>query len=208
VDDIFGPIFDGSVLTRAALVTLRAWYPTYIREIEFQRGYPLGEIPPPRTFAERWRFDSFPDDQIPICVAVCPGMVEPPTRSGDGIFSGWWGLGVGIIAAANTSENSERLAKVYGAAGRLILSQKSYLDNSWEFNGCIVTDESYDDVPDIEQSRTMRSAFIIARVQVLNMWTEYGGPAYPTPPDPILQPGSQWPEVEQVFVDVERMEEQ
>lgn len=201
-DDIFGPIFDGSLLTRAALTTLKDWFPTYLREIEFQRGLELGKIPPPRTYVERWRFDSYPDDQIPIVVAVCPGMVSPPSVDGDGTMSGWWALGVGIIAAANTEDNSERLAKIYGAGARMILSQKSYLTDDWEFNGIDILDEDYRDVPDIEQARTMRSAQVVSRVQVLSIGNKYGGPAHPYEPDPIEQPGSQWPEVEEVFVDI------
>jgi len=207
-ESIFGPIFDGSVLTRAALATLRAWYPTYIREVEIQRGYQTKKIPSPRTYVERWRFDSYPDEQLPIVVAVCPGMAAPPTAAGDGIMGGWWILGVGVIAAANTEENSERLAKIYGACAREILEQKSYLDDSWEFSGVNVVDETYNDIPDIEQSRTMRAAYVIARVRVENITSKYGGPAYPDPPDPETQPGTDWPDVQTVFVDVQQIEEE
>jgi hypothetical protein len=206
-DSIFGPIFDGSVLTRAVLATLKSWFPTYLHEIELQRGYPVRKIPPPRTYVERWRFDSFPDEQIPIVVAVCPGMAQPPTASGDGVIGGWWALGVGVIAAANTEENSERLAKIYGAAARAILEQKSYLDDSWEFSGINVLNESYEDIPDTEQSRTMRAAQVICRVRVENIVTKGAGPASPDAPDPDTQPGSVWPDVQKVFVDIERMEE-
>ena len=206
-DTIFGPIFDGSLLTRAVMATLKTWYPTYIKEIEIQRGWPTGQIPAPKTYTERWAFDSYPDDKMPAVVVVCPGMAQPPRADGDGTVNGWWALGVGIIAAASTEDNSERLAKVYGAGARLILSQKGWLDESWEFNGCEVMDESYIDVPDMEQSRTMRSAQVIAHVQVLNMWNEWAGPAATSAPDPVGQPGSQWPEVQTVFTDIKRIEE-
>jgi hypothetical protein len=203
-DDVFGPIFDGSVLTRAVLATLKMWFPTYIREIEFQRGYTVGDIQAPKTYAERWRFDSYPDDKMPAVIVVSPGMASPPVKDGDGTVNGWWALGIGIIAAASTEENSERLAKVYGAAARLIMSQKGWLDETWEFNGTQIIDETYIDVPDMEQSRTMRSAQIIAEVQVLNMWNLLDGPSAPTDP-----PGSQWLEVEEVFIDdIKRIEEE
>ena len=202
-DTIFGPIFDGSVLTRAVLATLKAWFPTYIKEIELQRGYTPGEIPAPKTYVERWAFDSYPDDKIPAVIVVSPGMFEPPRRDGDGTVSGWWSVGVGIIAAANTEDNSERLAKVYGAGARMIMEQKGYLDESWEFNGCIVLDETYTDIPDIEQARTMRSVHVVSRVQVINMWDAFGGPAQPAAPDPVNQPGSQWPDVQTTFIDIE-----
>jgi hypothetical protein len=203
-ESIFGPIFDGSVLTRAAIATLKTWFPTYIKEIEIQRGYRTGEIPKPKTYAERWAFDSYPDDKMPAVIVVSPGMSDPPRRDGDGTASGWWILGVGIIAAASTEDNSERLAKIYGAGARTILEQKGWLDESWEFNGCIVMDESYTEVPDIEQARTMRSVLITSRVQVLNMWNRQGGPLATLPPSDSM-PGSVWPEVEEVFVKVKKI---
>jgi hypothetical protein len=206
-DTIFHPIFDGSLLTRAVIKTLHDWFPTYIQEIEHQRGLTRGKIPPPRTYAERWRFDSYPDDQMPAVIVICPGMARPPLADGDGVYHGWWSVGIGIIAAANTEDNSERLAKIYGAAARGILTQKSYLDNSWEFSGCEVEDETYRDVPDMEQARTMRAAQIVCRVFVENMYNKYGGPQYPIPPDPDTQPGSEWPEVESAFTEVKRLEE-
>lgn len=187
--------------------TLRLWYPTYIQEIEHQRGWHRGDIPSPRTYTERWQFTSYPDDQIPLVVVVSPGMAEAPVRDGEGVYSGWWIIGVGIVAAAATEDNSERLAKVYGAAARGILTQKAYLDDSWEFSGCEVMDESYDEVPDMEQARTMRSVQIVCRMYVENMYNRYGGPQHPIPPDPDSQPGSQWPEVEEAFTEVIKVEE-
>ena len=201
-DDVFGPIFDGSLLTRAIIATLKLWMETYIREIEYQRGWTIGEIPLPKTYVERWAFDSYPDDKMPAVVVVSPGMTEHPRRDGDGMMNGWWAFGVGVIAAASTEDNSERLAKTYGAAARLILSQKGSLDESWYFNGTDILDETYTDLPDIEQARTMRSAHVIGRVQVLDMWNTNKGPLYPMEP-----PGTQGPEVEAVFTDIEQIEE-
>jgi hypothetical protein len=202
INSIFGPIFDGSVLTRSVLATLKAWFPVYIKEIEIQRGWTPGLIPPPRTYVERWRFDTYPDEQLPIVVVVSPGMADAPTATGDGIMSAWWMCGVGVIAAANTEDNSERLAKVYGAAARAIIEQKSYLDDTWEYSGTQVVTETYEDVPDIEQSRTMRSVHVICRIMVDNIMTKGAGPYNLDPPDPDTQPGDDWYEVLAVFVDI------
>jgi len=210
-DDVFLSIFDGSVLTRAVLNTLKLWYPRYLREIEYQRpDLVSGKIPVPKTYVERWTFDSYPDDKIPAVIVVSPGMADQPRRDGDGTVSGWWAIGVGVIAAASTEDNSERLAKIYGAAARSILSQKGWLDESWEFNGCEILSEMYDEVPDIEQARTMRSAHVIGRVQVMNMWNTGSGPRDPgDPSDPLAMPGSQWPEANEVFIDaINRIEEE
>jgi hypothetical protein len=178
-----------------------------INEIELQRGYEPCMIPPPRTYTERWRFDSYPDDQIPLVVAVCPGMAAIPEHTGDGVYGGWWALGIGIVAAANTEDNSERLAKIYGAAARTILAQRPYLDDSWEFNGVELFDESYDEVPDMEQARTMRAVQIVTRVRVENVVSMYGGPAADATPEDCRPDFSVWPTADTVDVTIEQKED-
>jgi hypothetical protein len=204
-DTIFAPIFDGTVLTDAVKATLKKWMPTYLGEIEFQRHLAKGSIPTPKWYTERNEFTTFAEDQIPLVVVISPGVIEPPTHNGEGMYTGWWGLGVGVVAAANTETNSDRLAKIYGAAVRSILLQKPGLDASWDFNGIVYVDESYDDVPDPEQERTMRAARLVFRIAINNVVTKWAGPDEPDPED---LPGSQWPTVETAEATVTREEEE
>jgi hypothetical protein len=129
-------------------------------------------------------------------------MSQQPDSYGDDVMSGWWALGIGVIAAANTEDNSERLAKVYGAAARTIIEQKSYLDDAWEYSGTQIVSETYTDIPDIEQSRTMRAAQVICQVRVENITMKGAGPYNLDPPDPDAQPGESWTDVLAVFVDI------
>jgi hypothetical protein len=205
--DIFRPIFDASVLEDAVIATLRAWMPTYIQEIEFQRGWERGRIQAPRTYGSRNEFSTFPDEAMPIVVVVSPGLADAARPDGEGRYIGWWSLGVGIVARANDEENTNRIAKVYAACARAILLQKQGLDGSWAFGGVEWIDENFSDIPTAERERTIRSAQVIFRVWVDELVTRNAGPAHPAEPDPASQPGSDWPDVETADVTVNVVEE-
>jgi hypothetical protein len=206
-NDIFRPIFDASVLEEAVIETLRAWYPTYIQEMEHQRGWTRGRIQSPRTYGTRNEFNTFQDEAMPVVIVVSPGLADPARADGDGRYVGWWSLGVGIVARANDEENTNRIAKVYAAAARAILLHKQGLDGSWAFGGVEWVDENFADIPTVEREKTIKSAQVIFRVWVDELVTKNAGPAYPVAPDPDTQPGTDWPEVETADVAVNIVEE-
>jgi ribosomal protein S2 len=80
--------------------------------------------------------------------------------------------------------------------------QKQALDGSWNYAGVELMDETFVDIPTPERERSMRSVQVIFRVLVDNIVTRYGGPPYPTDPDPMTQPGTQWPDAETADVTV------
>lgn len=207
VSSIFEPIFDASILEYAVIATLRKWMPTYLREIELQRNLEPGRIAAPRTYGTRNEFTTFPDEAMPIVVVVSPGLTSEPRADGEGRYSGWWALGVGVVARADDEQHTNQLAKIYGAAVRTILIQKPTLDESWEFNGIQWVDEDFTDVPVSDIERTIRASRNVFQVGVANMATKFVGPAVPTEPDPDTQPGSEWPEVETADVTVNVVEE-
>jgi hypothetical protein len=205
-ESIFGPIFDGSILTDATIATLRKWMPTILRELQLTRGMDKA-IPLPRTYTSRNEFSNFADDQLPLVVVISPGLASEPRADGEGRYSGWWGLGVGVIASAAGEQNSDRMAKLYGAAVRKVLLNRQTLDDSWEFSGIEYVDEVYDDLPDPDQERSLRAARLVFRVEVQSISTRFAGPAFPTEPDPGTQPGSNWPTVDEADVTVNVVEE-
>jgi hypothetical protein len=209
IQSIFEPIFDGHILAESVIATLKLWMPTYLQEIELQRGTERGAIPVPRVYTTRNEFTTFPEDIIPLVIVISPGL-EPGSlkHNGEGKYRAWWGIGVGVLAAANTEANSDRIAKIYGAAVRAILLQNQELDEQWEYSGVEPIDESYTDVPDPEQEKTMRSARLVFRVGVEQVVSKWAGPPHPVPPDPVTQPGSEWPPVEETDVEVLRKEEE
>lgn len=188
--DIFGPIFVDTTLETAAMNQFDLWMPTYIQEIEIQLGRTRGQIPPPKQYATRNEFTSFPADLMPMCIVVSPGLDGEPTAEGDGTYSAWFQLGVGFAAAARDAEASGFLARVYGAAGRKILLDRQSIGGvahavQW-------VDHSNDDLV-TEDERTIRASYDIFRVHIWNVVTRGAGPAAPAVPNAATQPGSQWP---------------
>lgn len=194
MSDIFGPILVGSTVEQAVMETLRTWMPTYIEEIELQLGRARGLIPPPKMYTTRNRFESFPDDRMPMCVVVSPGFTDQPTADGEGNYFGWLGMGVGCIAAARDAEAAGFLSKLYAAAARAILLHNPGLKDALGNPRAIGTewvDESYDDTIVSEEDKTVKAAYVLFRVKVDNVVSRWTGPI--TPPDPAILPGSQWP---------------
>jgi hypothetical protein len=116
IQSIFEPIFDGHILAESVIATLKLWMPTYLQEIELQRGTERGAIPVPRVYTTRNEFTTFPEDIIPLV--------------------------------------------------------------------------------------------IVFRVGVEQVVSKWAGPPHPVPPDPVTQPGSEWPPVEETDVEVLRKEEE
>lgn len=195
--DKFGPIFTGHTLEQATLDTLKMWLPTYLQEIELQLELPRGKLQKPRTYANRRRFDKFPEDQLPTVIAVCPGLAGKPLAEGDGMVRAVFREGVWVIASARTSEQTNMITKMYAAAIRMVLLQKGSLGGicnavEWE-------DESYDDNLSSEEERTIGYAGLTFLFSVAEVALRWGGPEVP---DPDTEPGTSWGEVETVIIDV------
>jgi hypothetical protein len=185
---VFERIFSAHTLELAAINTLAAWFPTYLREVELQNDLVENQIKSPRTYTTRNEFTTFPEDQMPICVVVSPGLAEPPTAEGNGKMGGWYSLGVGVLASASTEEATNFLSKLYASAIRAIMLQKS--DLGGVCSGIEWLDESFDDIPDDSQTRTIRAAQWIGIAYIDDVVTRGAGPI--GPPNPEDQPGSVW----------------
>lgn len=207
MSDIFGPIFSSATLERAAIETIKAWMPTYVQELELQLPeYQRGTVPLPRSYASRTTFEEFPGEQLPLVVVVSPGVVGDPSPEGDGRYTAWWELGIVVVAEGRSEDDSNSLVKLYGAAIRAIMLQKSSLGNI--ASGVEWTDESYDNVVEAEEQRTLRGVSLTFIVQIDDVVTRSRGPAEPIPPEdaPTTLPGSQWPTAELVEVEVNKEE--
>jgi hypothetical protein len=199
VPDLFGPIFVPSFLEQAVIDTLKLWLPTYLAEVELQLEREQGLIEPPRSYTTRRRFEKFPEDQIPTCVVVSPGLANEPHKEGDGSHRAEWALGVGVIVSAPDQESTNLVAKIYGAAIRACLLQKSSLGGV--ASGITWYDESYDDLPSDDTARTLGAAALYFRVEVEDIVNSRVGPNVPTPP------GTQWGVAETVTVTIEKEDE-
>lgn len=180
------------------MATLKKWFATYLHELERQYDRTVGEIPTPRTYTRRNEFESFPDDQLPFCIVVSTGTVERPVRDGDGMYHGWWGLGVGVVAATSSEDTTNELVKIYAAAVRSILLQQEDLGDS-RISGIELEDERYDDnLALTDQRRSVGAARVVFRVFVDDVVSWSHGPSTPDPDD--WPPGTEWGTVEEVII--------
>lgn len=196
---IFGAIKDGTHVESAMLEHLELWQLTYLAEVERQNGLEPRFLPAIRSFVVVKEFDRWPEDQLPACLVLSPGLAEPPIAEGDGTMRSKWILGIGLVCSAPTREDTNRLAKWYTSAMRAAILQHPSLGGFAE--GVEWRSETFSDIPSAGQ-RTMSSGQAVFFVEVRDTVNRLGGPTSP-PEDPYNQPDD-WPEVDSVQVTVEK----
>jgi hypothetical protein len=206
VSDIFGPIIDAGLLETWVRDTLEDWFPTYLQEIEVQRGMTRGKLPSPRAYIVSETADREAADQLPAIVVISPGLAgHKPVGEGDGSVRAIWTIGVGAFVSADTRENTKKLVRIYCAATRAILLQHRGLGGvAPDYNAANVEwlDESFDDDFQFVDRQTISLGITSFEVEVAAVVNRQVGPV--TPPDPDVLPGSQWPTADEVFVDIEK----
>lgn len=166
------------------------WMTPYIAEVERQLGLDPETIPLIRSYVTANEFRKWPEEQTPGILVVSPGLTDPPLREGDGSYRGRFSLGVAAIAKGRTKEETQRNAKVYGAAVAGALIQHPSLEGF--ARGLEWRDQSYTDI-DSDEGRTLASSQNIFQVEVSNLVLAFGGPVV-SPEDPYEDPGD-WPTV-------------
>jgi hypothetical protein len=211
--DIFQQIKIAEDLEEAARLTLRDWFPVYLREIEVQspaepdpRHIPSDSLPMPNSFLTAEKLDKEAADQLPAVVVVSPGLSgKNPKQEGDGSFRCFFNIGVGVFVESNDRPHTKRLVRLYTAIARSIMLQKQSLGGY--ANGTTWLDESYDDNFSFTDRQTIGVGQVVLEVEVAGVVNRYGGPAVyggpPPAPDPVTQPGATWPEVETTSATVE-----
>lgn len=199
--DQFGEIFVSAKLEQTIIDTLKRWFPTYLQEIELQLGRTRGQIPAPKSWAVRNRFDKMPENQMPGIVVFIPGLDDVPTMEGDGTIMATWRVGIAGIVYTSEPNTTNLVAKIYGAVIRGIMEQKG--GEAKVFSGIKLVDETYAEVPQLEDDGMMGVVALYFRVSVDQVVNKYLGPASPIP-DPDTQPGAQYPLVEKVIIEMEK----
>jgi len=200
----FGRILVPSQIEEAVTATLQKWFPTYLAEIARQMNVNRNIFPQPQNYTSRNSFDAESGEKLPKVVVVAPGLQDPPTRVGGGLYTARWRLGVGVAAAGKDEQSSNLRVKAYGAAARTILPQQQ-ADVDAALGGGIVQimwiNETYDDLPQIaNQHQLFKAASLWFFVDVENVMSHWKGPEAPlvdAPPD--------YTEVQDVIIDVQQM---
>lgn len=211
MSDIFGQIKIADDLDQAVISTLSAWFPTYIRELEIQANIPNGSIQQPKSFLTADKVDRSSADQLPSIVVVSPGLSgKKPMQEGDGTFRVFFSVGVGIFVSANNRANTMRLVRIFTAIVRTIMLQKQDLNGYAA--GTTWLDESYDDDFNFTDKQTISQGQVVFEITVDSVVSRFGGPAVygqtDPAPDPVTQPGSDWPLATSVTATVEVEDEE
>lgn len=178
--DVFGNIFVASKLEDAVKSILQAWFPTYLKEIEYQLSMPVGVLPAPRDYTARTDIDGLPGEIMPRCTVISPGIMGRPIKDGNGVYRATWGLGVGV-AVAHADENLARLhSHIYGAAARAILVQpRNGLGLGGAVNSIEWLDENYDKLPIADLVQQYWAAAEYFAIEIHDLVTKHRGPTAP-----------------------------
>lgn len=187
-ETIFGRIVTGYDVEQWVLALLVRWSSTYIAELERQHGYQAGALSRVRGWAYGPTFDKWPEDQLPGVLVVCPGVVPPPDRDGDGVYRARWNVQIGCCCSANTQQKSHELAQMYVAAHKAIVAHRPSLEGHAESARWL--DESYDPL-DYDETRSLYAGYATFSIEVDDVLTTLAGPI--TPDDPLPDPLEPWP---------------
>jgi len=127
-----GTLKTSSTIETAVIDRLRAWMPSYIADVERQNDLEPGSaasiksiraVSDPNDSARR------PEDQLPAVLVAVSSTSEKPKKDADGYYSAPYTLGVMVVTATNSEQNSRHLGQLYGAAIRGCLVQSRSLSS-------------------------------------------------------------------------------
>jgi hypothetical protein len=207
---IFGSVTIATQLEESILQTLEKWFHTYLVEYELQAGLIMSNMqtpkhPEPKSWLTSDTLDREASNPLPCICVVSPGLSTRnfPYREGDGSYRVFFNIGIGAFVSANTRRDTLKLCRIYVAICRMISLQKS--DFQGFASGSEWLNESYDDHFLFTDDQTISAGQVFFEVEVAGYVNENDGPATV---DPLpSQPGSDWPIVQEVDIDVEVKEE-
>jgi hypothetical protein len=118
----FGTIITGSVVSQAAIRTLQTFLPDYLGEVAVQSGHERNALEPFNSYVRSNDLEAFPEDHLPACVVMCPGLADNPTRN-ENYWSASWDLSAVVILSSTDREVTKEMVEIYCAAMRAALLQ-------------------------------------------------------------------------------------
>ena len=183
---VYGPVITGGDVRQAVQTTIETWIDAYLAEVAVQHGRNRGDLPSFNSITSSPRgVNTWPEDQLPACVIVCPGLAKDPREMGNGDYTGEWSVGVGVVCSGMDQETTNELVELYCAAVRGALLQHQSLggfasDTRW-------VDEMYNELT-FDSSRTLAGGIVNIGVSVDAVLNSHSGLRNP-PVDPNVDPG-------------------
>jgi hypothetical protein len=195
---VFGPLFVPATLEQSLIDLLKKYFPTYIREAEYQLDMPIGRIGPPLHYTNRNNFDSLPGEQNPRCVVINTGLAGPPILSTNQAYRASWRIGIGLAVAHSEEVVAKLLADIYAACATKILMDRTGKEIK-NVSNVLWESASYDDLPIPSPTNFYKGAVTGFIIEMINVAIKGLGP---DEPDPNIAPPVNWPTAETVIVDI------
>jgi hypothetical protein len=106
--------------TDQAVALAARWLPTLLADSERIHGIAPGSTERPRDYDSPAELAKFPEQQIPLILAITAGLTGPPHRYGDGMYAGHWGLTYTALVHGPTERDTKMQESVYGVALRML----------------------------------------------------------------------------------------
>lgn len=198
--DHFGRIISDDQVEDSVIDSLWRWFPTYLSEIERQRGLdvPFYDRPAPSSYMPRTTFDKWPEDMVPCIIVVSPGIEDDPVREGRGRYRARWEIGTIAVVESIDRDSTRKMAYHFGAAIRGVLIQHQTLDQALDatVRGIDWIGERNNELPEQDQ-RTIWANRQLFTVEVGDVLARNVGPPNPEigpttdppwPPIPVADP--------------------
>jgi hypothetical protein len=206
---IFGNIYDDDQIEQAVMDCLKRWLPTYLAEVERQRGLTPPFYKRPASYGIQQGMEKWPEDGLPHVLVVATGNNDEPTRDGRGKGRARWYIGVAVVVGNVNKALTRRMAYRYAAAVRALLVQKQSLDGALDGNvrGLDWVDGRANEMEPNDE-RTVWASRQVFTLEVDDVVSHNRGPVTPDPPDDPDEPLPDYPVVpdsDHIQLDVENI---
>lgn len=176
----FGRIVIADEVRDAVVAHAVAWLPTYLAELERQRGLAPEAVPRLRSIAKHNELTRWPEEQLPSLLAIAPGISEEPAKQGRGLVTATYVVGLSIVCSARDQESADKLANLYGAALRTLMVQQQVIDGIPVESVKWLSEEAGE--VDDDQDRTLAAVYSIFAIDVVVMDASKGPLGVPAEP--------------------------
>jgi hypothetical protein len=133
----FGPLMIATDVDDAAVGKLALWLPTYLGQVEVERGLTPGSLPRPvdSSYANTLSDDEFPDHMLPAVIVTTADTPTAPVVAADGSYEATWHMVVSCVIRGRTPPQTRANAALLEGCVRRALVQNGVFhrrDAKWK----------------------------------------------------------------------------